>query len=192
MGGLQLSLAYTYSHSIDDSSSARDAIILDSQRLGEGRAPVPISTSAIYSIWDMCTICPSSRIQACRTRFLAGGSGRELSRCRVAPIQPRQRCLRRQRGRCQRSQLGLVAVLSRRGRRSTDRACPTLASQASDLTLQSSAFAAPRGLTFGDMPRNFLTNPNAPTSIWRCSSTSPSRRDGLRVPRRSFQRVQPH
>ena len=38
VGGLQLSLAYTYSHSIDDSSSARDAIILNSDDLARARA----------------------------------------------------------------------------------------------------------------------------------------------------------
>ena len=38
VGGLQLSLSYTYSHSIDDSSSARDAIILDTYDLARARA----------------------------------------------------------------------------------------------------------------------------------------------------------
>ncbi len=38
VGGLQLSLAYTYSHSIDDSSSARDAIILNTYDLARARA----------------------------------------------------------------------------------------------------------------------------------------------------------
>jgi hypothetical protein len=38
VGGLELSLAYTYSHSIDDSSSARDPVILNTYDLGMARA----------------------------------------------------------------------------------------------------------------------------------------------------------
>ncbi len=38
VGRLTLSGAYTYSHSIDDSSSARDAVILDTYDVGRARA----------------------------------------------------------------------------------------------------------------------------------------------------------
>ena len=66
IGGLQLNLAYTYSHSIDDSSDWNDAGLLNSYDLNAYRAS-PTSTNGTSSTSDTSTICHSLRNPALET-----------------------------------------------------------------------------------------------------------------------------
>jgi hypothetical protein len=170
LGGLQLNLAYTYSHSIDDSSSANDAGLIDSYNLSAFRASSnfdqrhTISLAYVYDLpffrsrgvahtllggweWSGITLIQSG------TPFTVYNSGNGS----IAPADNAGVG----NGASQIANLGGL----------TDGSHPDVVGNprsgvqnAPDpgfgpLLYNPAAFVAPRGLTFGDSGRNILNNP---------------------------------
>jgi hypothetical protein len=175
LGGLQLNLAYTYSHSIDDSSSANDAGLINSYNLSAFRASSnfdqrhTISLAYVYDLpffkgsglahrllggwgWSGITLLQSG------TPFTVynAGNGNTL----ITTLAPGDNA-------------GVGNAFSQIDNLSglTDGSYPDLVGDPragvqksqnpgfGPLLYNPAAFAAPRGLTFGDAGRNILNNP---------------------------------
>jgi carboxypeptidase family protein len=162
VGGLQLSASYTYSHSIDDSSSARDPRYPNSYDLRAARASSNFDQRHLFNlgyVWDI----PILKGSGLGNRLLGGWqysglatiqSGSPFSVGNAFPVS---------------DNAGVAnTVIANAG---AVTAYPDLIGDPRSgianfalagfgpLFYNPNAFAAPRGLTFGDTPRNLLRNP---------------------------------
>ncbi len=159
VGGLQLSLAYTYSHSIDDSSSARDAIILNSYDLTRARASSNFDQRHLFNLGYVYDL-PFFKSPGMAHNVLGGWQWSGIATIQTGtPFSPGNAVFSDNAGVANGISSGSspsypdVIGDPRSGIPNTGFA------GYGPLLYNPSAFAAPRGLTFGDMPRNFLTNP---------------------------------
>jgi hypothetical protein len=159
IGGLQLSLAYTYSHSIDDSSSARDAIILNSDDLGRARGSSNFDQRHLFNLGYVYDL-PFFKNPGMSHKILGGWQWSGIVTVQSGtPFSPANGVFG--------DNAGVANGVSVNSTQSYPDVVgdprsnvPNFAfSGFGPLLYNPSAFAAPRGLTFGDMPRNFLTNP---------------------------------
>jgi carboxypeptidase family protein len=159
VGGLQLSLAYTYSHSIDDSSSARDAIILDTYDLARARASSNFDQRHLFNLGYVYDL-PFFRNPGLSHRILGGWQWSGLATIQTGtPFSVANGVTG--------DNAGVLNGVSSSSAQSYPNVVGDPRKGISNfpfdgfgpLQYNPSAFAAPRGLTFGDMPRNFLTNP---------------------------------
>jgi hypothetical protein len=161
VGGLQLSLAYTYSHSIDDSSSARDAVILNTYDLARARASSNFDQRHQFNLGYVYDL-PFFRNPGLSHKILGGWQWSGLVTIQSGtPFSPGNGVFGDNAGVANGVSVGSsqsypdVVGDPRSG--VTNFAFP--GGGFGPLLYNPSAFAAPRGLTFGNMPRNFLTNP---------------------------------
>jgi hypothetical protein len=161
VGGLQLSLAYTYSHSIDDSSSARDAIILNSYDLGRARASSNFDQRHQFNLGYVYDL-PFFKNPGLTHKLLGGWQWSGIVTLQSGtPFSPSNGVFG--------DNAGVANGISQNSAQSypdvvgdPKSGIPNFAFPGGGfgpLLYNPSAFAAPRGLTFGDMPRNFLNNP---------------------------------
>ncbi|HEX3353205.1 MAG TPA: carboxypeptidase-like regulatory domain-containing protein [Terriglobales bacterium] len=161
IGGLQLSLAYTYSHSIDDSSSARDAIILDTYDLARARASSNFDQRHQFNLGYVYDL-PFFKNPGLTHKVLGGWQWSGLVTLQSGtPFSPGNGVFGDNAGVANgitsNSSQSYPDVVGDPRAGITNFAFP--GGGFGPLLYNPSAFAAPRGLTFGDMPRNFLTNP---------------------------------
>ena len=161
IGGLQLSLAYTYSHSIDDSSSARDAIILNSYDLARARASSNFDQRHQFNLGYVYDL-PFFKNPGLTHKVLGGWQWSGLVTLQSGtPFSPGNGVFGDNAGVANgisvNSSQSYPDVVGDPRSGITNFAFP--GGGFGPLLYNPSAFAAPRGLTFGDMPRNFLTNP---------------------------------
>ena len=159
VGGLQLSLSYTYSHSIDDSSSARDPLIVNTYDLARARASSNFDQRHLFTlsyIYDL----PFFKNPGLANKILGGWQWSGITTVQTGtPFTPGN---------------GIVGDNAGVGNNVSTGASQSFPDVAGDpkanipnlpftgfgpLFYNPSAFAPPRGLTFGDTPRNFLINP---------------------------------
>jgi hypothetical protein len=159
VGGLQISGSYTYSHSIDDSSSAHDPLILDTYNLARTRASSNFDQRHLFNLGYVYDL-PFFRQPGLAQKVLGGWqwSG-------IVTIQSG-------------SPFSLAnGVIGDNGGVNNGVSVNSAQSYADlvgdpksgisnfpfdgfgPLEYNPAAFAAPRGLTFGNTPRNFLFNP---------------------------------
>jgi Carboxypeptidase regulatory-like domain len=159
IGGLELSFAYTYSHSIDDSSSARDPLILNSYDLGIARASSnfdqrhQLNFSYVYDL-------PFFRGKGLTHNVLGGWQWSGITTIQSGtPYSVINGVITDNAG---------VAngVASSSAQSYTDLIGDPKANVPKfpfngfgPLSYNPGAFAQPQGLTFGDTPRNLLNNP---------------------------------
>ncbi len=159
VGGLQLSLSYTYSHSIDDSSSARDAIILDTYDLARARASSNFDQRHLFTLGYVYDL-PFFRSPGLSHKVLGGWQWSGIVTLESGtPFSVAN---------------GVTADNAGVGNGVSVGSAQSYADVVGDprsginnfafdgfgpLLYNPSAFVQPRGLTFGDTPRNFLTNP---------------------------------
>ena len=195
IGGLQLNLAYTYSHSIDDSSSARDAIILNTYDLARARASSNFDQRHQFNMGYVYDL-PFFKNPGLTNKVLGGWQWSGLVTLQSGtPFSPGNGVFGDNAGVANGISSKLVSVVSRCRRRSQSGhyQLPLPGGGFGPLLYNPSAFAAPRGLTFGDMPRNFLTNPQTHQLRYGAVQAFRHHREhGIRIPSRGFQRVQPH
>jgi len=161
IGGLQLSLAYTYSHSIDDSSSARDAIIINSYDLARARASSNFDQRHQFNLGYVYDL-PFFKNPGLTRKILGGWQWSGLVTLQSGtPFSPGNGVFGDNAGVANgisvNSSQSYPDVVGDPRSGVTNFAFP--GGGFGPLLYNPSAFAAPRGLTFGDMPRNFLTNP---------------------------------
>ncbi len=155
-GGLELNMAYTYSHSIDDSSDRADATFVDSFNLNANRASSNFDERHILNIsyvYDLPFFNKSSGLK----KTLLGGwqlSGITSSQSGV-PINITNTVFGDNAG------VGNgVGTGSRPDLSGNPHAAPCATSSApGPLLFNPCAFAAPQGLTFGNVGRNTLNRP---------------------------------
>jgi len=174
VGSLQLNFAYTYSHSIDDSSSANDAGLLNTYALNSLRASSNFDQRhnlTIGYVYDL----PFMRGKSLRDKLLGGWqwsgittlqSGTPFSVYNQGGTPPNAVSTGDNAGvgnlASPIGNLGGLTAGSYPDVIGNPRA--GVVNTPSDgfhgpLLYNPNAFAAPRGLTFGDAPRNFLNNP---------------------------------
>jgi hypothetical protein len=159
VGGLQLSLAYTYSHSIDDSSSARDPVILNSYDFGEARASSNFDQRHMFNLGYVYDL-PLFKSPGLTHNLLGGWQWSGITTIQTGtPFSVANGVIG--------DNAGVANGVSVNSAQSyadlvgnPKSGIPNFAfSGFGPLFYNPAAFAAPRGLTFGDTPRNFLTNP---------------------------------
>jgi hypothetical protein len=159
VGGLQLSLAYTYSHSIDDSSSARDAVILNTYDLTRARASSNFDQRHQFNLGYVYDL-PFFRSPGLSHKLLGGWQWSGLVTLQSGtPFSVAN------------GVVGDNAGVANNVSVNSAQSYPDVVGDPrkgisnfpfdgfGPLEYNPSAFAAPRGLTFGDAPRNLLTNP---------------------------------
>jgi Carboxypeptidase regulatory-like domain/TonB-dependent Receptor Plug Domain len=169
VGGLQLSFAYTYSHSIDDSSDYNDTGFVNSYNLNAYRANSTFDQRHLINIAYVYDL-PSVRSKGLANRLLGGWewSG-------ITTIQSGSPFSIYNLGNASASSgSGALAPADNAGvgnAVATGGSYPDLVGNPRQgvqnspqvgfgpLLYNPSAFVTPQGLTFGDTPRNFLTNP---------------------------------
>jgi hypothetical protein len=159
VGGLQLSLSYTYSHSIDDSSSARDPLIVNTYDLARERASSNFDQRHLFTLSYVYDL-PFFKNPGLANKILGGWQWSGITTVQTGtPFTPGN---------------GIVGDNAGVGNNVSTGASQSFPDVAGDpkanipnlpftgfgpLFYNPSAFAPPRGLTFGDTPRNFLINP---------------------------------
>ena len=161
VGSLQLSVAYTYSHSIDDSSSARDPIILDSYNLARARASSNFDQRHQFNLGYVYDL-PFFRNPGLTHKVLGGWQWSGIVTVQTGtPFSPYNGVVGDNAGVA--NGISVNAAQSYPDVIGDPRSnVPNFAFPGGGfgpLLYNPGAFAAPRGLTFGNMPRNFLTNP---------------------------------
>ncbi len=159
VGGLQLSLAYTYSHSIDDSSSARDPVILNSFDFGRARASSNFDQRHLFNLGYVYDL-PFFRSPGLTHTFLGGWQWSGITTIETGtPFSVANGVIGDNagvgNGVSVNSAQSYADLVGNPKANIPNFAFPGFG----PLFYNPSAFAAPRGLTFGDTPRNFLTNP---------------------------------
>ena len=158
-GWLTLSGSYTYSHSIDDSSSAHDPLIIDSYDLGRVRASSNFDQRHLFNLGYVVDL-PFFKTPGLTNKLLGGWQWSGITTIQSGtPFSVAN---------------GVTGDNAGVGNGvSSDHAqsYPDLVGDPRSgianfpfdgfgaLMYNPSAFAAPRGLTFGNTPRNFLSNP---------------------------------
>jgi len=155
-GGLELNMAYTYSHSIDDSSDRADATFVDSYNLNANKASSNFDQRHILNISYVYDL-PLFRKSSGMMKTLLGGwqlSGITTSQSGV-PINIINTVFGDNAG------VGNgVGTGSHPDLAGNPHAAPcTTSSGLGPLLFNPCAFAAPRGLTFGTVGRNTLNRP---------------------------------
>jgi len=156
-GGLELNMAYTYSHSIDDSSDRADATFVDSFNLSANRASSNFDQRHILNISYVYDL-PLFRKSSGLTKTLLGGwqwSGITTSQSGI-PINITNTKFGDNAG------VGNgVGTGSHPDLVGNPHAAPcTTSSAPGPLLFNPCAFAAPQGLTFGTVGRNTLNRPH--------------------------------
>jgi len=158
VGGLQLTLSYTLSHSIDDSSSARDMRVMDTYNLGSARASSNFDQRHLFSLGYVYDL-PFFKNPGLSKALLGGWqfsgitsieSGSPFSVVNTVP------------GGDNAGVSNAVASVSFPDLVGNPKASVQNGGQIpgfGPLLYNPSAFAAPQGLTFGTTPRNYLRNP---------------------------------
>jgi hypothetical protein len=159
VGGLELSVAYTYSHSIDDSSSARDPVILNTYNLGSARASSnfdqrhQLNFSYVYDL-------PFFRTPGLTHKILGGWQWSGIAAIQSGtPFSVINGVFT--------DNAGVANGVASASAQSYADVIGDPRSNVPNfqfsgfgpLFYNPGAFAQPRGLTFGDAPRNLLTNP---------------------------------
>ncbi len=159
VGGLQLTLSYTYSHSIDDSSSARDARVLDTYDVRAARASSNFDQRHLFNIGYVYDL-PFFKNPGLTKTLLGGWQFSGITTIESgSPFSVANGLLS--------DNAGVANAVAANGAQSF----PDLVSNATanipnaplagfgPLLFNPGAFVAPRGLTFGTTPRNYLRNP---------------------------------
>jgi hypothetical protein len=156
---LQLSLAYTYSHSIDDSSSARDAVILNTYDLARARASSNFDQRHQFNLGYVYDL-PFFKTPGLSHKLLGGWQWSGLVTLQSGtPFSVANGVVG--------DNAGVANNVSVNSAQSYPDVVADPRKGVSNfpfdgfgpLEYNPSAFTAPRGLTFGDAPRNLLTNP---------------------------------
>jgi hypothetical protein len=162
VGALQLSGSYTFSHSIDDSSSARDGRFIDSFDLSRARASSNFDQRHLFNLGYVYDL-PFFKNPGLTKTLLGGWQWSGITAIQTgSPFSVSN---------SQFSDNGGVANTFAASNSATSypdlvgnptsgiQNFPFPAGGLGPLLFNPSAFAAPRGLTFGDTPRNYLRNP---------------------------------
>lgn len=170
IGGLQLNLAYTYSHSIDDSSSANDAGLLNSYALNTFRASSNFDQRHNINLGYVYDL-PFFRGNSLKSKLLGGWQWSGITLIQSGtPFSAYNQGFN---GIAPGDNAGVGNLASPIGNLSglTAGSYPDIVGDPragvvntpspgyGPLLYNPAAFVAPRGLTFGDSPRNFLNNP---------------------------------
>ena len=158
VGGLTLSGAYTYSHSIDDSSSARDAVILNTYDVARARASSNFDQRHLFNLgyaYDLPLFGSPGRAN----KLLGGWQWSGITTIQSGtPFSVAN------------GVVGDNAGVANGVSSNSAQSYPDLVGDPragvvnfpcdgfGPLSYNPSAFVAPRGLTFGNSPRNYLTN----------------------------------
>jgi Carboxypeptidase regulatory-like domain/TonB-dependent Receptor Plug Domain len=159
VGALQLSASYTLSHSIDDSSSARDPRYVNSYDLLSARASSNFDQRHLFNLGYVYDL-PFFRRPGLTNKLLGGWQWSGITTIQSGtPFSVSNGVIS--------DNAGVANTFATNGATSY----PDLVSDPNSgiqnfpfegfgpLFFNPSAFAAPRGLTFGNVPRNFLRNP---------------------------------
>jgi hypothetical protein len=161
VGALQLSAAYTYSHSIDDSSSARDPLILNIYDLHSYRASSSFDQRQLFTmswIYDL----PFFKDQGLLTRILGGWQWSGIMTIQTgSPFTAINGIVSDNAGVANGVAANGGYALSYADQVANPRAgVPNFSYPGfGPLYYNPAAFVAPAGLTFGDAGRNSLANP---------------------------------
>ncbi|MGC2193439.1 MAG: hypothetical protein WA628_02105, partial [Terriglobales bacterium] len=159
VGGLTLSGAYTYSHSIDDSSSARDAVILDTYDLGRARASSNFDQRHLFNLGYVYDL-PFFKNPGLANKILGGWQWSGITTIQSGtPFSVANGVTG--------DNAGVANGVSVNSAQSYPDLVGNPRSGVTNfpfdgfgpLAYNPAAFVAPRGLTFGNTPRNYLTNP---------------------------------
>jgi hypothetical protein len=159
IGGLQLSVSYTYSHSIDDSSSARDTPIINTYDLAIARGSSNFDQRHLFTLSHVYDL-PFFKNPGLANKILGGWQWSGITTIETGtPFTPGN---------------GIFGDNAGVGNGVTVNAAQSFPDVVGNpkanipnapfqgfgpLFYNPSAFAPPQGLTFGDTPRNFLVNP---------------------------------
>jgi hypothetical protein len=159
IGGLQLSLSYTYSHSIDNSSSARDAVTLNTYDLARVRASSNFDQRHLFTLSYVYDL-PFFKSPGLTNRILGGWQWSGITTIQSGtPFSATNGVFGDNAGVGNGVSVGSAQsyadVIANPKANIPNVAFPGFG----PLFYNPNAFAPPRGLTFGDTPRNFLTNP---------------------------------
>jgi hypothetical protein len=159
VGWLTLSGSYTYSHSIDDSSSAHDPLIIDSYDLARVRASSNFDQRHLFNLGYVVDL-PFFKTSGLTNKLLGGWQWSGITTIQSGtPFSVAN------------GVTGDNAGVGNGVSSNSAQSYPDLVGNPRSginnfpfagfgaLMYNPSAFAAPRGLTFGNTPRNFLTNP---------------------------------
>jgi hypothetical protein len=158
-GGLQLSLSYTYSHSIDDSSSARDPLIVDTYDLARARGSSNFDQRHLFTLSYVYDL-PFYKSPGLANKILGGWQWSGITTIQTGtPFTPANGIFS--------DNAGVANSVSSGAAQSFPDVVGDPKANIANLPFTGfgplfynpSAFAPPRGLTFGDTPRNFLINP---------------------------------
>ncbi|HEX3103906.1 MAG TPA: carboxypeptidase regulatory-like domain-containing protein [Terriglobales bacterium] len=162
IGGLQLNVAYTYSHSIDDSSDAFDSSFVNSYNLNAYRASSNFDQRHVFNlgyVWDL----PIFKQKGLANKILGGWEWSGVTNIQSGtPFSVYNTGF----GSIPSDNAGVGNGFASAGSFpdlvGDPRAnVPNIAVEgAGPLEFNPSAFAAPTGLTFGSSTRNILTNPH--------------------------------
>jgi len=159
VGRLTLSGAYTYSHSIDDSSSARDPVILDTYDLNRARASSNFDQRHLFNLGYVYDL-PFFKSPGLANKILGGWQWSGITTIQSGTPFSVANGLTG-------DNAGVANGISSNSAQSYPDLVGNPRSGVTNfpfdgfgpLAYNPSAFAAPRGLTFGNTPRNYLTNP---------------------------------
>ena len=170
---LSLSLAYTWSHSIDDSSDRYDGNFVNSYDLERTRASSNFDQRHLLNIGYVYDLPVLHAAAGFCTQTLGGWQISGISHFpNRHAVQRHQRCIGDNAG--VGNGVGTGSYLDV----SWEPQCHPVGDSGTGilgpLLYNPAAFADPTGLTFGTAGRNILNNPRAPIWIWACSSTSRS------------------
>jgi hypothetical protein len=159
VGRLTVSGAYTYSHSIDDSSAARDAVIRDSYDVARARASSNFDQRHLFNLGYVYDL-PFFKSPGLANKILGGWQWSGITTIQSGtPFSVAN------------GVTGDNAGVANGVSANSAQSYPDLVGNPRSgvvnfpydgfgpLQYNPSAFAAPRGLTFGNSPRNYLTNP---------------------------------
>jgi len=157
LGDLQVSLAYTYSHSIDDSSDRGDATFVDSYNLAANTASSNFDQRHILNVSWVYDLPVFKKAEGLKKTLLGGWEWSGIATYQTGiPFDLTNTVFGDNAG------VGNgVGTGSRPDLVGNPYATPCMPSSApGPLLYNPCAFAAPTGLTFGDVGRNFLRLPN--------------------------------
>jgi hypothetical protein len=160
VGRLQLSGAYTYAHSIDDSSSARDPIILNSYDLNRARASSNFDQRHMFNasyVYDL----PFFTKPGLTNKILGGWEWSGIITVQSGtPFSPANGVVGDNAGVANGVSVGSAQSYADVVGDPNSNVPKTKFDGFGRLYYNPDAFAAPRGLTFGDAGRNSLINPH--------------------------------
>ena len=174
LGGLTLSGAYTFSHSIDASPDGGDGSFLDSYNPSSNRASSNFDQRHILNVsyvWDL----PFFKAKGVTHSVLGGWEYSGIVAFSTgSPFSPTFGTVSDNAGAANgvgsASRPDLIGDLN-------GGFTPVPAAGLGKQFYSASIFAAPRGLTLGDAGRNILKDPAESISTWHCLSILPSRND---------------